>query len=62
MTHRATLNPPGLHLPFKIVRNEPPRLDAEREARIARHLAWCELMHRERLAACADLGKHGAPI
>ena len=30
--------------------------DESREQRIQRHLAWCELLQRERLATAADLG------
>ena len=29
------------------------RLDESREERLARHLAWCDLLHRGRLAAAA---------
>jgi hypothetical protein len=32
------------------------RLDESREERLARHLAWCDLLHRGRLAAAAELG------
>jgi len=28
---------------------------ARRESRVANHLAWCERLHRSRLAGCAEL-------
>ncbi len=31
-------------------------LDEACEERLARHLAWCDLLHRDRLAAAAELG------
>ncbi len=39
-------------LPIKL---STPLNEACKE-RLARHLAWCDLLHRDRLAAAAELG------
>ena len=45
MSHPTSLPPFG---PYTIPRGDLAR----RESRVAAHLAWCERLHRARLAAC----------
>ena len=42
--------------PYSIPPLESTPLDEASEERLARHLAWCDLLHRNRLAAAAELG------
>ena len=42
--------------PYSIPRAKSRPVDETREQRLARHLAWCDALHRDRVAAAADLG------
>jgi hypothetical protein len=48
-TNRLPASGPHSIPPFKSA-----RFDESREKRLARHLAWCDLLHHDRLAAAAE--------
>jgi len=47
-------NRPPASGPHSIPRSKSTRFEESREKRLARHLAWCDLLHYDRLAAAAE--------